>query len=287
MALRRRRGLVLGVFSAKGGVGKTTTVANLGAALSQRKKGKVIIVETNMTASNLGLHLGVVDPPVTVQDLVFGRLKVEEGICKTEYGLHLLPGSIAFTTDVGSVDLTPIVEELRDKYELIILDSAPGFAPEVISAMKACDEVLVCCQPQIPAIAGTLQSMRVLERMKIPILGVVLTRVTGKRYEVSTSEIRRTLGWPTLVEIPEDDTVPESITRGIPTVLYAPESPAAQQYLRLASMILAHMRTRRPGRVKKARKTKAKKKTRRKRAPAFDLWTYVYGSKAGKKSKKK
>ncbi|MEM4972752.1 MAG: AAA family ATPase, partial [Candidatus Hadarchaeales archaeon] len=105
MALRRRRGIVLGVFSAKGGVGKTTTVANLGAALAQRKKGKVIIVETNMTASNLGLHLGVVDPPVTVQDLVMGRLKVEEGISKTEYGLHLLPGSIAFTTEVGSVDL--------------------------------------------------------------------------------------------------------------------------------------------------------------------------------------
>jgi septum site-determining protein MinD len=283
MALRRRRGLVLGVFSAKGGVGKTTTVANLGAALSQRKKGKVIIVETNMTASNLGLHLGVVDPPVTVQDLVFGRLKVEEGISKTEYGLHLLPGSIAFTTDVGSVDLAPIVEKLRGKYEVIILDSAPGFAPEVISAMKACDEVLVCCQPQIPAIAGTLQSMRALEKMKIPILGVVLTRVTGKRYEVSTSEIRRTLGWPTLVEIPEDDMVPESITRGIPAVLYAPDSPAAQQYLRLARLILAHMRAKRPGRVRKVRK--AKKKAR-KRA-AFDLWTYVYGSKARKRARRK
>ena len=284
MALRRRRGLVLGVFSAKGGVGKTTTVANLGAALSQRKKGKVIIVETNMTASNLGLHLGVVDPPVTVQDLVFGRLKVEEGISKTEYGLHLLPGSIAFTTDVGSIDLTPIIEKLRGKYEVIILDSAPGFAPEVISAMKACDEVLVCCQPQIPAIAGTLQSMRALEKMKIPILGVVLTRVTGKRYEVSTSEIRRTLGWPTLVEIPEDDMIPESITRGIPAVLYAPESPAAQQYLKLARLILAHMRAKRPGRVRKVRK--AKKKSR-KRAPAFDLWAYVYGPRARKRGRRK
>jgi septum site-determining protein MinD len=281
MALRKRRGVVLGVFSAKGGVGKTTTVANLGAALSQRKKGKVIIVETNMTASNLGLHLGIVDPPVTVQDLVFGRLKVEEGICKTDYGLHLLPGSIAFTTDVGSIDLTPIVEELRKKYDIIILDSAPGFAPEVLSAMKVCDEVLVCCQPQIPAIAGTLQSMRALEKMRIPILGVVLTRVTGKRYEVATSEIRRTLGWPTLVEIPEDDMVPESITRGLPVVLYAPTSPAAQQYLRLARMILAHLKTRRPGRVRKAKAKKAKKKKRR--AAAFDIWTYVYETRRRKR----
>ncbi|MEM2282870.1 MAG: AAA family ATPase [Candidatus Hadarchaeales archaeon] len=272
MALRRRRGIVLGVFSAKGGVGKTTTVANLGAALAQRKKGKVIIVETNMTASNLGLHLGVVDPPVTVQDLVMGRLKVEEGISKTEYGLHLLPGSIAFTTEVGSVDLSPMLESLRKKYDIIILDSAPGFAPEVTSAMRACDEVLVCCQPQIPAIAGTLQSMRALERMKIPLLGVVLTRVTGKRYEVSTSEIRRTLGWPTLVEIPEDDMVPESITRGVPVVLYAPNSPAAQEYLRLARMILARLRARagrraRRKRVRVVRRVRTKGRGRGVRVP--------------------
>jgi septum site-determining protein MinD len=265
VALRKRRGMVIGVFSAKGGVGKTTTVANLGAALSQRKKGKVIIVETNMTASNLGLHLGVVDPPVTIQDLALGRMDLQKvfstpnGICKTDYGLHLLPGSIAFTTDVGMVDLSSIIEGLRKRYDVIILDSAPGFAPEVISAMKVCDEVLVCCQPQIPAIAGTLQSMRALERFKIPILGVVLTRVTGKRYEVPTSEIRRTLGWPTLVEIPEDDVVPESITRGIPVVLYAPNSPAAQQYLKLARMILAHLRAKKPGKRRAIRGRKKKK----------------------------
>ena len=50
----KRRGVIIGVFSAKGGVGKTTTVVNLGTALAQKLKNRVIIVETNMTASNLG-----------------------------------------------------------------------------------------------------------------------------------------------------------------------------------------------------------------------------------------
>ncbi|MEM2866474.1 MAG: AAA family ATPase [Candidatus Hadarchaeales archaeon] len=253
----RRKGFVLGVFSAKGGVGKTTTVSNLGAALAQKKKGKVVIMETNMTASNLGLYLGVVDPPVVVQDLLYGKLRPEEALVKTPYGLHLLPGSVAYTDEVMAVDFSTIVDTLKKKYEIILLDTAPGFAPEVTAAMRVCDAIMVCCQPQIPAIAGTLQTLRMAERLKVPVIGCVLTRVTGRRWEIPISEIRRTLGWPALAEIPEDEMVPESITRGTPVVLWAPRSPAAVGYLKLSAQLLSHLRRRK---VKKGRK-----KTRRSR----------------------
>lgn len=266
--VKKRKGMVLGVFSAKGGVGKTTTVANLGAALAQKLKDKVLLVETNMTASNLGLHLGVLDPPIVVQDVVYGRVKVSDAVIKTDYGMHVLPGSVAFTDEVGSIDLSSIVEELKKKYQVIILDTAPGFAPEVYAGMKVCDEILVCCQPQVPAIAGTLQTFRAADRLKLPVFGVVLTRITKKRYEISLSDIRRTLGWPTLVEIPEDDMVPESITRGMPVVLYAPNAPAAVEYRRLAQMLLTHMRSRKRAKPRgkgrrRGRKTKVKVKRRR------------------------
>lgn len=272
--VKRRHGLVIGVFSAKGGVGKTTTVSNLGAALSQRLKEKIVIIETNMTASNLGLHLGIVDASVVVQDVVYGRVKISDAIVKTDYGLHVLPGSVAFTEELGSIDLRPLIEELRKKYQIIILDTAPGFALEVMAAMKICDEILVCCQPQIPAIAGTLQTFRMADRLKLPIFGVVITRITKKRYEVSISDIKRTLGWPTLVEIPEDEMVPESVTRGMPVVLYAPNSPAAYEYRKLAQMILSHLKSKKrvsPKRhtiVKKVRAKAAKKaakKTKKRR----------------------
>jgi septum site-determining protein MinD len=266
--VRKRRGLVLGVFSAKGGVGKTTSVSNLGAALAQKLKERVIIVETNMTASNLGLHLGIVDAPIVIQDVVYGRVKISDAIVKTDYGLHVLPGSVAFTEELGSIDLRPLMEELRKKYQIIILDSAPGFALEVLAGMKVCDEILVCCQPQIPAIAGTLQTFRTADRLKLPIFGVVLTRITRKRYEVSVSDIKRTLGWPALVEIPEDEMVPESVTRGMPVVLYAPNSSSAYEYRRLAQMVLSHLRARKRVTTKK-RETRPKRKARivKRRAP--------------------
>ena len=258
--MRLKRGLVLGVFSAKGGVGKTTTVANLGAVLAQKLKNRVIIVETNITASNLGLHLGILDPPVVIQDVVFGKLKVNEAISITDYGLHVIPGSVAFTEELGSIDLRGILDEIRKKYDVVILDSAPGFGLEVFASMKACDELLICCQPRVPAIAGTLQTFRAVDHFKIPVFGVILNRVTRKRFEIPTSDIKRTLGWPTLIEIPEDDMVPESVTRGVPVVLHAPNSPAAIEYRKLAQAVLVHLKARK--RVAPRRKRKVAKKGR-------------------------
>ncbi len=240
----KKKGVVLGTFSAKGGVGKTTTVANLGASIAQKLRNRVIVVETNMTASNLGLHLGILDPPVVIQDVIFGKNKIEEAILTTEYGLHIVAGTVAFTEELGSINLMPILDLLRKRYDLIILDSAPGFALEVIASMRCVDELLVVCQLQVPAIAGTLQSFRFAEKYKVPVLGVVMTQVMGKRFEIPLSEVRKTLKWPILAVIPEDDMVKESITRGIPVVLYAPESSAAVEYRKLAQLVLNHLKIR-------------------------------------------
>lgn len=232
------------MFSAKGGVGKTTLVANLGAALSQKLKNRVIIIETNMTASNLGLHLGILEPPVVIQDIILGKISIKEAILTTDYGLHIIPGSVSFMEGVGSIDLRGILEEIRGKYDIIILDTAPGFNLEVYAAMKACDELLVCCQPRVPAIAGTLQTFRAADSLKVPILGVALNRITGKRFDIPTSDIKRTLGWPIIATIPEDDMVEESLIRGVPVVLYAPNSHAAVEMRKLAQAILTHLKAR-------------------------------------------
>jgi septum site-determining protein MinD len=269
--MRLRRGTVIGVFSAKGGVGKTTVVANLGSAIAQKLKGRVCVVETNMTASNLGLHLNILEPPVAIQDVVFGRVKVDEAIIILKSGLHVLPGSVAFTDELGSIDMKGFVDQLRRKYTVILIDSAPGFGLEVFAGLKACDELLIVCQPEIPAIAGTLQTFRAADRLKIPVLGVVLNRVAHKRHEIPLMEIKKTLGWPAILEVPEDGAVPESITRANPVVLESPESPAANEFKKLASIIITRFRARRRVRVRRAkprRRTRARKVKPRRRVRA-------------------
>jgi len=63
-------GKIIGVISLKGGVGKTTTVANLGASLAKDFNKKVLVVDANFSAPNLGLHLGLVDPKTTIHDVL-------------------------------------------------------------------------------------------------------------------------------------------------------------------------------------------------------------------------
>ena len=66
-------GRTIGIISLKGGVGKTTTVANLGAVLAKEFNKKVLVIDANFSAPNLGLHLGIVEPKVTIQDVLLNR----------------------------------------------------------------------------------------------------------------------------------------------------------------------------------------------------------------------
>jgi len=107
-----------------------------------------------------------------------------------------------------------------------------------VSAMKACEEMLVVTTPEIPTIASTLRTFRAAERHHVRVTGIVVNKVRGKRYEVPISEVRKTLGWPIMAVVPDDDKVRESLTAGVPVVRYSAKSPAAKEFVKLAERVL-------------------------------------------------
>jgi MinD-like ATPase involved in chromosome partitioning or flagellar assembly len=137
------------------------------------------------------------------------------------------------------------IEPLRKKYKIIILDSAPGFGPEVRSAIRASNEIMVVTNPEIPTIASTLRTFRAAEQYKVPISGVVLNKVRGKRFEIPASEVKKRLGWPVIATVPDDDRVRESLTAGVPVVRYSPKSPAAMKFRELGEHTIARLTGRR------------------------------------------
>jgi len=233
-----KKSRIIGIFSCKGGVGKTTTAVNLAWFLSEKNRGNTILVEANLTAPNVGIHLGGVDFAVTMHDVLAGRVPIEKAI-RVKGILHFIPGSIAVSEEIHLVDIKSVLEPLKKRYKYIILDSAPGLGPEVIAAIKASDELLVITNPEIPTIATTLRTFRAAERYNIRIRGVVVNKVRGKKYEVPISEVRKTLKWPITAVVPDDDKVRESMTAGTPVIYSNPHSPAAKKFNELGERLLA------------------------------------------------
>jgi len=229
--------MVIGVFSCKGGVGKTTTSANIGMYLSEHMKDNVLTVDANLSAPNLSLHLGEFNPKVTIHDVLANEVPIELAVIK-RHGLPVLLGSIAYGEQIHLVDLRGHLEPLKKKYKLIIIDSAPGIGSEVVAAIKACDKIIVVTDPTIPTIASTLKTFRAAEQYKIPIMGIVVNMVRKEAFEVPTKDIRKAMGWPILAVVPEDRKVRESTVAGIPIVRYDVNSPAAREFEKLSISIM-------------------------------------------------
>lgn len=120
--IKPKQAKTIGVFSCKGGVGKTTTIANLGVLLSKRMEGNVLVVDANLTALNLSIHFGELDPNPTIHDVLAKEKQIDEVIRDTD-SLDAIYGSMAFGEEIHRVDLKGCLDPLKKKYKIILLDS--------------------------------------------------------------------------------------------------------------------------------------------------------------------
>lgn len=215
-------------------------VSNLAISLTKLGK-KIVAVDANLGAPNLGLHFGELTPKITIHDVISSELPIRDAVLEIQ-GVKLILGSIAFEEEVHLVDLGELLSPLREDFEFILLDSAPGVGSEVVMALKACSGMFIVTNPYVPTIASTLKTFRAAEKYRIPILGVIVNRVAGEPYELSLKEMRQAMGWPVVGVIPEDKAVTESTAAGIPVVKYKPNSPASKKLRELGGTILERIR---------------------------------------------
>ncbi len=227
------------VASGKGGVGKTTVVSNLAASLAKLNK-KVMVIDGNITTPNIGFHLGMPLSPVTLHDVMRGEARIRDAVYRHDSGFFVLPAGISFD-EMRGVDpavLTDVAANLSGAVDLIILDSAAGLGREAQSAMDASEEVILVTNPDLPSVADALKALKIAESKNKKISGVVLNRVAGKSHELTKKEVENMLSLPVSAAIPEDVSIPISISRRRPVVHNSPNSPASQELTRFAHSIL-------------------------------------------------
>lgn len=246
----KRKGNVLAVMSSKGGVGKTVTTANLAVALSTEFNKKILAIDTNITAACLGLHLNILYPKITIYDVLRKNFSIKKATYYYNDNLDIIPASIAIEKRDRDVYFIPdsierivnhydiLLTQLVKQYDLVLLDSSPGFSTEAIATMKVADGLILVTNPEYPALVTTAKSVEYAKLLKVPTMGLVLNKVMNKKYEPTKEQIERSLKIRIMGNIPMDKKIPESVAEKTPIVLYAPYSKASIAYKKLAASLL-------------------------------------------------
>jgi septum site-determining protein MinD len=232
---------VIGIISGKGGVGKTTLVANLGSVMAQRFKKEVIVIDCNVSTSHLGLYLGMYYTPVTLNQVLTGEAEVEDAIYQYHVsGLRVIPASISFS-DLKGVDIAKLkgaIKKLFGKADVILLDAAPGLGREAMATVKASDEVVFVNTPFVPSTMDIIKCHQVANEMGVKPLGVVLNMVGKNKYELTKKEVEELIELPVISSVPMDKNVLRSLALKMPVVLFSPNSASSREFVRLTSKIL-------------------------------------------------
>jgi pilus assembly protein CpaE len=228
------------VLGPKGGTGKTLTSSNLAVSLALAGK-KVALIDLDLQFGDIGLALGMT-PDKTVYDLAKsgGSLdleKLETYLTPHVSGVRALlaptrPDQASFVT----VDLLrDVFALLRSSYEVLIVDTPPGFTSEVIAAIDISTQLCMVSMLDSLSLKNTKLGLETLELMGYDNARVsVLLNRADSRMGISEDDVATILGRSPDVLVPSGREVAKSMTDGVPIVLAAERSEAAQAFRRLA-----------------------------------------------------
>jgi len=171
---------VIVITSGKGGVGKTTTTANLGTGLAQLDK-KVVMIDTDIGLRNLDVVMGLENRIVyNLVDVVEGNCRVKQALIKDKKypNLFLLPS--AQTRDKTSVNpeqMKKLVEELKEEFDYILLDCPAGIDQGFNNAIAGADRALIVTTPEVSAIRDADRIIGLLEANEIRKIHLIVNRI--------------------------------------------------------------------------------------------------------------
>lgn len=225
---------IIGIFSGKGGTGKTTCTVNTGLAIHLLGE-KVVLLDCDFDNANLSLHLGLYDFPITIHDVLDKDINILEAVHIHSSGLRFIPASISFR-QIES-DITKLKASLSDLDYVTILDCPPGVNNEVVPLLELCDEILVVTNPNMPAVTDALKIIqKALDMGKNEIS--VIVNMSGKKHELKKEEIEETCKVPVLGTIPAHYDFHKSLHHKKPLVLGNPLSPASLAFKRIGSSLI-------------------------------------------------
>ncbi len=238
-------GRVIVITSGKGGVGKTTTSANIGTALA-RAGNKVVMIDTDLGLRNLDLLLGLENRIVyTIVDVVEKRCKLKQALVKDKKNPNLCLLAAAQTRDKTAVtaeQLKDICTKLKKDYDFILVDCPAGIEQGFQNAVAGASEAIVVTTPEMSAVRDADRIIGLLEaREEINSYKLLLNRVRPDLIKsddmMSIDDVVELLSAELIGIIPEDTGIITSTNKGEP-IVNNEKSLAGRAYHNVAKRIM-------------------------------------------------
>ncbi len=250
---------VIALANQKGGVGKTTTAINLGAALAMHGKSVLIFDFDPQANSTAGLGMRAADGPTTYEVAIDGVPVREIAVPASIDGLWLAPASPAIAG--AEVELVPMMarefrlkralDPVRDAYDYTLIDCPPSLGLLTVNALAAADQVIVPVQCEYLALEGLSQLTQTLELVRrnlnasLRLRGLLLTMFDGRTNlsQQVADEVRTHFANTFATVIPRSVRLSEAPSHGLAISQYDPSSRAARAYGELAIELMQGTRT--------------------------------------------
>lgn len=231
------------ITSGKGGVGKTTLSANLGAALALMGK-KVLLIDTDIGLRNLDVILGLENRIVyDLVDVCSGKCEFKKAAIRDKRfeGLFLLPA--AQSTDKSAVtplQMKNLIRKAKEEYDYIIIDCPAGIEQGFENAVAGADRAIVVAMPEVSSVRDADRIIGLLEKHEIEDIKLVVNRIRQKMVDcgnmLSIEDMLDILAVDLIGAVPDDESIIISANNGAPCVTAA-KSRAGQAYKNIAKRL--------------------------------------------------
>ena len=234
---------VIVVTSGKGGVGKTTTTANLGVGLAQLKK-RVVMVDTDIGLRNLDVILGLENRIIyNLVDVIEGNCRLKQALIRDKRypNLYLLPSAqTRDKTCVSPEQMKKLIDQLKDDFDYVILDCPAGIEQGFQNAVAAADRAIVVTTPEVAAIRDADRIIGLLDAKQMSKIELIVNRMRFDMIRsgemMSLDDILDILSINLIGAIPDDENVVVSTNQGEPLV--GKQTMAGQAYMNICLRLL-------------------------------------------------
>lgn len=214
----------LRVSSQKGGVGKTTIAVNLAVALGLLNY-RVLLVDSDVISPAVSFFLGIEDVNIGVSDVMDKKAPLKRVIVRHDVsGIDILPGTQTPRDYPSAEEMTNLINEITTSgdYDFVVIDTPPGYTPSAVPELY--NEALIVSTPAMASVASSIRLSNIYDKKRLQ-HNLIINRVRGTKYELSTAEIESGYDGKSIVAIPEDPKVAFSESSHIPLTVMDPRSP--------------------------------------------------------------